>query len=803
MMRELTAFLFVFLIAARAYGSELTAQWFCPQESYNIQQLTNEANVRVRIDAAGHVYLSPDIFRTKGMAITFGGNSFVVDYDECIASFLEDARKRAEAYKASVCDQSEEQLCRLPAPEIVEKLKQRIESSNYFETRKNFTKIPALPVGSSAIELSAEDAKAMLKDFCDGRPVRTRLLLSASVSSRLEESGSDADCARRYLQQAQAQQRRDETQLCGLSEQRFCRIARQKADDTISPGKRFADRLNPSTPSTSGQTEVPTTSAIPSELENVLATKFEQQLKAGEANISGGTITHEGKRYRVSDLDNAINQRGTDWMNEMSATQRRQFLQNYLVDKAPQIRRDEQVLKRCGDNPQGPGCGEAQARRSQVLDNTGKMFEGIYGNKGQRLVEELLECRTEDSEDALAELLKNLGKTNEVAKCMDLRPGDHRVFNHQRNDDKKFYETGDYLLKRDESGKYQAVLNLEFSNDGGRVSSQDMLNRARNCMQTINPYLKGPNGESLEISILTPTQVQSLPSNQRPNKREIKIKPSNFGTNASNYADSVDCPTIAHEVMHLFGLCDEYEETRSPLKEKWNCRVATKAPSLMRNHQQAFDLAIPRNLNCHCGDEPCRSVRQSTKPNAMKLYTRKSFFDVTDQSFRNKFCEPVQSLEPMELDSLPAGDRGVVLSSDQGARFVIESRRIGQDFPKVQRQQITCNCRGNDSECWNGKLAILSEARTGSQRSSCPAGASPLADQAAANPQNTLKLTTTPSMPSLLQPNQFEKILAGDCPTKAQDYQDCAGLAYLSKNDPRCKQLEKCHNDKVFLGIRQ
>ena len=30
------------------------------------------------------------------------------------------------------------------------------------------------------------------------------------------------------------------------------------------------------------------------------------------------------------------------------------------------------------------------------------------------------------------------------------------------------------------------------------------------------------------------------------------------------YASNIDCPTITHEILHLYGLCDEYHEA-----EKW------------------------------------------------------------------------------------------------------------------------------------------------------------------------------------------------------------------------------------------
>ena len=133
------------------------------------------------------------------------------------------------------------------------------------------------------------------------------------------------------------------------------------------------------------------------------------------------------------------------------------------------------------------------------------------------------------------------------------------------------HEVGGYTIKRESNGDYTANLFIEFVpsafyDNEDQVPKDQVQNhytqRLQSCIDRVNPYLKGPNGQRLNIVIRTPDANSCVPKNT------ITIWNAFWGprlnAQALNYPSNLnDCNTITHEVLHLLGLADEYKGTNT------------------------------------------------------------------------------------------------------------------------------------------------------------------------------------------------------------------------------------------------
>lgn len=502
------------------------------------------------------------------------------------------------------------------------------------------------------------------------------------------------------------------------------------------------------------------------------------------------TFQFKNKTYKISDFDKVVGEQVENVFSTMNREEAKQYAQNYMVAKSD-------ILKSTSPSEQ----------KTQVLNNLNQMFGYIYGEKGAEELAKILECKPEDELKPITDILSNLEDTKKVEKCKDLAPGEHKVFKKEASN---YYGTGHYLLKRTKEGDYQAVVNVNFKTGGGSVSTQDMIERSKNCLNLASPAIKGPNGEKLQFSVLTPEEANKLPSDERPEPYQISIEPVGYGTNAASYAQDVGCPTITHEMLHLLGLCDEYEEDRPQYGDMWNCRVVTKAPSLMRE-LSTFDKAIGQSFNCNCSGATCSAIMKSSDESLKSLYTSKGAYQMIDYKFRNKFCKE-EYLSASKSLSEPS--KSLVILNDTSTQMVIESRFINDQpsppYYKVLRSKITCNCPAGDQSCLSEKAKIADSLKENQVLKGCPRGTSFMSmgtkkgNQSVALDGTTLSLNSSPELPSLLQPQQFNKILAGPCAGKGADgYNECADFAYKSNKNGPCNVPEKCRNDNYYLGSPQ
>jgi hypothetical protein len=155
------------------------------------------------------------------------------------------------------------------------------------------------------------------------------------------------------------------------------------------------------------------------------------------------------------------------------------------------------------------------------------------------------------------------------------------------------------ITKLDEKN-YLAEINLKLHDsaknsnpDAEQKLNKEKIQEYQKCFDNLEPYLKGPNGESLRIKI----------SNQAP-RQDVLVTHNTIQSYTSEYSDQLTCAGLLHETFHAFGMSDEYEETSSGYNLdkitgkkifvetgakvlNYDCRVVPGVVSIMNNHHEA------------------------------------------------------------------------------------------------------------------------------------------------------------------------------------------------------------------------
>ncbi len=422
-------------------------------------------------------------------------------------------------------------------------------------------------------------------------------------------------------------------------------------------------------------------------------------------------------------------------------------------------------------------------------------------------------------------------RTTEQRGCDPLLPGRHRVMSRTR------YQSGNYVMRNLGNGRYAAVLNLDFV--AGRGASPELVEsmkaRTMNCIRSLNPYLRNGN-ESLEIQITSPRdRLENIP---RPRENVITVtnEASDFRGDAGHYGSNFTCRTIGHELLHLLGLCDEYHEGIKPAAPPaanargraaemnymdWSCRPVTTSVSYMRN-TWAFNEILPQTRRCDCNDEWQQLMRAPQDIRNMFLSMNGEELMNSEMSLiDNPITQLSEARAPIRsfpfctsaTGSLDTGVRPPVMKS-----FLYEGNSAGvhsfasyrprytppvngsEGFYWYGYQRYTCDCRRDTSNYCNRLVQALAvRARETIPTVQCPQTVSSPRDiqSSVARPDEVMRpseLDTSVNPPqlvlrtpgngqSLLRPQHFERIKAGDCRNgAASNYEFCEQYAYMGRN---------------------
>ncbi len=177
-------------------------------------------------------------------------------------------------------------------------------------------------------------------------------------------------------------------------------------------------------------------------------------------------------------------------------------------------------------------------------------------------------------ETILSDTQSFLNEINDHLLCSEYSIGEER---------EKVGDIANYIVKKENNNHYKISVSIKFTSiapadpfntdhgfsgsDGQEVSEAydhhihtHFLNKARQCMNQVNPKMLGPRGEKLEIVLEDAYEKKDICTPAH----TITITLPNFMmTRFDEYSSNIDCPIILHELLHIFGLEDEYDKSWS------------------------------------------------------------------------------------------------------------------------------------------------------------------------------------------------------------------------------------------------
>lgn len=492
---------------------------------------------------------------------------------------------------------------------------------------------------------------------------------------------------------------------------------------------------------------------------------------------------------------------------DLSREDANQLLQNFLVNHSDVLKGTEAYRAECTDAKHI--CANKMKQRSFTLTIVNNLFQAVNRTEQSFFESNLCTFKTdllptESFWNQFVEFNKN--KDN----CEPLE------LNEQRHVKRDSYQQ-DYMIRRTAENKHQIVLNIDFDYKAGGVSSAEMMNRLRQCLKDIGPHL-GPEDNQMEIVAITPEEAQSKPSLRKLNPAKISVEGPNFRSHSASYSDAAECTTLVHETLHLLGLCDEYPERDASLMNA-TCRIITTQDSIMRNKDEALDRSLQHQTQCECrpGSE-CDNIMSSNNQRAKDLYLSETDMDLIDGWFQSDYCThgPSRALPPSEIptkamkidsetaDSIAlkiykpvARTKGVLYYAEFSLNCNFVPKTTPPDLNEEERQRFRAS-----KELMKQRISMAP------RRSTCPPGVKELShkNKMSGNPGASLTagvLTIEKdSEGPLLSPNHMNRILSGNCESRASNYRKCAQLGYSGINESKCnKNVRSTCTEENFLNI--
>ncbi len=196
----------------------------------------------------------------------------------------------------------------------------------------------------------------------------------------------------------------------------------------------------------------------------------------------------------------------------------------------------------------------------------------------------------------------DLKNWREELNCRELKVGEKRFY------DKTLFDSptsvpASYVLTKTAEKKYQVDIALNVHEEGfaGLKSSfgfppntteLEMREKIAASTKDSNKILKGPNGEEILLNPVLKKENRNIWHWGLSSLVSVDKNPD-FRSHSRAYEKDIDCPAIIHELLHLLGLVDEYQEKwdTHPRAKKGtlkDCRVLGPKNSIMSNHLEAI-----------------------------------------------------------------------------------------------------------------------------------------------------------------------------------------------------------------------
>lgn len=243
----------------------------------------------------------------------------------------------------------------------------------------------------------------------------------------------------------------------------------------------------------------------------------------------------------------------------------------------------------------GTACTQIRTGIAGTLSKLGQAFPTEMNQFAGNLATRACVLPSIDLSRELRELELNVMN---IGQCLPLPVGQSRIINAEDNSSPTLVKQK-YRLSRTAAKEFQVDINMSFTPADKDV---EMKKHVQKCMDKTNGKLLGPDSQKLTLKL---TNDSAVPSNG------IEVMPEGHRSNSLQWETGIDCETVTHEMMHLLGLVDEYQEKwlgnvyhpdtgqisryedgpgekGSKYETVFNCRVHGPDNSLMSHQGDAF-----------------------------------------------------------------------------------------------------------------------------------------------------------------------------------------------------------------------
>ena len=277
--------------------------------------------------------------------------------------------------------------------------------------------------------------------------------------------------------------------------------------------------------------------------------------------------------------------------------------QKNILEEFVKSLKDEEFPEAClqDKNKNNPVCKTMLKDMKTVRNRFGSLAALLYKPEVLQTAEvqaNCLECASKSNDNKnLNELVEAL---DEQSQCLNLNPGEEKIIHSGTGLNRS------YTVKKEADGSYVIPLTLQFSPDKdynapvpGEHVHDYYMTKVRDCISQANEKMIGPKGEKLKIVINNPTEDKSACADS--NTEHILIGSSEHRDNSNKYGSDINCSTITHEVLHLLGLCDEYQEKRKGLyvhAKTGDIRPASKLNSVQEDKLLTTGYKFQSDYDC-------------------------------------------------------------------------------------------------------------------------------------------------------------------------------------------------------------
>jgi hypothetical protein len=262
----------------------------------------------------------------------------------------------------------------------------------------------------------------------------------------------------------------------------------------------------------------------------------------------------------------------------------------------------------------------------------------------------------------------------EEIDCVELAVNETRDINFNRTNSPSGM-VHRYALKRTGENSYESSINIILKPEttaNPQITDEEtvaMRERISNCLEEMSTNLIGPNGETLTIKI-----DSSAPPSY------VNVSRDPIRANSRRYPLNIPCSTFLHEVLHLHGLADEYNERITSLEfneddnkteyvednngTAYNCRHEGLSDSIMSNQNSTVrnlqSMSVIEHRSCTRAKSTSSGQVSSECPKGFQLIIRR-------EEVKNYQGEEGSNSTNSDV-MLPSGGRIVVVEQKPASR---------------------------------------------------------------------------------------------------------------------------------------